>query len=230
MLSVALFYSMTSTRADTEKLDPLYAKVLESTRHDDIACAYTTTYSSEDSGVRVEHYSPVTKWRLVSVDDADPSESELDEYTKDEDERVRRRNDPSDLEFLESSVADILHINQDNAQTIEFEFKPDLGDEFPEDMQKKLSGHLTVTKDGLRPLKYVISLNDPASPMPSVKIRTFEQEVAFVEDQTTGATLVKSMSFNVRGRAFLVKRIAQEESVVFSDFDCQMVEPQSPDS
>ncbi len=227
VLSLAVFLSMTPILADAEELDPLYAKFLESISQDDIACAYTRTYSSEDSGVQVEHYSPDSSWRLVSVDGTEPSESELDDYMKEEDERVRRRNAPSDLEFFKSTMSDVVQTSQDAAETIEFDFKPKMSGEFPSAMEEKLSGRLTVARDGMRPLEYVISLDEPASPMPSVKLRNFEQHVAFVADSVTGAKLIKSMTFSAHGRALVVKRIAREESVVFSDFDCQVVASES---
>ncbi len=46
----------------------------------------------------------------------------------------------------------------------------------------------------------------------------------------TGATLLKSVSSDVRGTVFVVKRIATEERVVFSDFDCKLIEERSAGS
>ena len=228
MLSLALFLSTTSTLVIAEELEPRYVKFLASILpQDNIACAYTRTYSLKDSGVQVEHYSPDTQWRLVTVDGEEPSDSELEDYVNEADERSRRRTHPSDLDFLTSTVSDIVEMNQLNPETVEFVFKPEMGGEFGEELSEKLSGRMTVAKDGMRPLNFVITLNDRVSPMPMVKIRVFEQEVTFVEDQATGATLIKSMSFNVQGRAFLVKRIMQVEHVVFSDFDCHVVATES---
>ena len=225
---MAVFFSMTSMFAGAEELDSLYAKLLESIRQDDIACAYTRTYSSEDSDVQVESFSPDTRWSLMTVGGATPSARELEDYETEADERDRSRNAPSDLGFLSSTVFEIEQVNQDDEETIEFIFKPDLGDEFPEEMVEKLSGRLTVARNGMRPLKYMISLTEPASPMRMVKIRTFEQDVVFIEDPKTGATLIESVSFNAQGRAFAVKKIAQEERVAFSDFDCQVIATKSP--
>ena len=95
-------------------------------------------------------------------------------------------------------------------------------------MKQKMSGHLSVDKDGLRPMKFEISLSEPASPMRGVKVRKFEQKTLFATDQQTGATLVKSMSFEVAGRAFLVTKIDQAERVEFSDFNCKVAAAQTP--
>ena len=224
VLSLGMFLLMTTAFADDETLDTRYAKFLASLLpQDNIECAYTRTYSLKDSGVEVEHYSPDTQWRLVTVNGEEPSESELEDYVNEADERIRRRTHPSDLDFLTSTVSDIVEMNQLNPETVEFVFKPEMGGEFGEELSDKLSGRMTVAKDGMRPLNFVITLNDRVSPMPMVKIRVFEQKVTFVEDQATGATLIKSMSFNVQGRAFLVKRIMQVEQVDFSDFDCRVI-------
>ncbi|MCY4128599.1 MAG: hypothetical protein OXG15_05070 [Gammaproteobacteria bacterium] len=212
---------------NADEPDPSYARFLEaSPPQDDIACAYTMTHSSADSGVRVERFSPERRWRLISVDGSEPSESELVDYEAEADERMSRRNSPTDLEFLSKVKSGTVKVDRENAETIEFVFVPEMGEDIPDEMAQKMSGRLTVAKDSMRPMKSMISLNEPASPMTGVKIRRLEQEAIFVKDHATGATLVKSMNFEVHGRAFVVKRISQQEKVAFSEFDCKLVEAQ----
>ena len=212
--------------------DLSYLELVEANpSQDNIVCAYTMTReSSEESEVLVERYSPETAWRLVTIDGRKPSESELAEYAEEADKRASRRTDPTDLTFLTTIRSESVRLVQDNEKTVEVAFKPELGGEMPDEMEKKMNGRLTVVKDGLRPERIFVSLNEPASPMTGVKIRTFEQEATFVKDHVTGATLLKSISSDVRGRAFVVKRIATEERVVFSDFDCKLIEERSAGS
>ena len=148
---------------------------------DNIVCTYTrTSESSEDSKVLVERYSPEKAWRLVTIDGREPAESDFADYAEEADERANRRAKPTDLTFLATIRSDTVRLVQDSEKTVELAFKPEMGGEMPDEMEEKLKGRLTVVKDGLRPERYLLSLNEPASPMTGVKIRTFEQEATFV--------------------------------------------------
>lgn len=228
-LTILLSLGITFVQAD--ELDPLYAKFLEANLpQDHVACSYTTTHSSKESGERVESFSPESLWQLVTVDGIQPTKRELADYAEDADERSRRRNDPTDLEFLNMVVADTVRIDQENDETIEFVFLPEMGDEIPDRMEEKMTGRLIVTKDGFRPLKFSISLTEPASPIRGVKVRKLEQETTFTSDPLTGVSLTKSMSFVAVGRAFFVSKIDQNEHIEFSDFDCKVVAAQTSES
>lgn len=220
------FSFLTSISVFAADFDLSYLELVEANPpQDNIVCAYTRTLeSSEVSEVQVERYSPETAWRLVTIDGREPTESEVADYAEEADERASRRTKPTDLTFLTTIRSDSVSLVQDNETTVELAFKPEIGGEMPEEMEEKMNGRLTVVKDGLRPERFLLSLSEPASPMTGVKIRTFEQEATFVKDHVTGATLLESLSVDVRGRAFVVKRIATEERVVFSDFDCKLIE------
>ena len=224
LVLLATLLSLATAVGEAAELDPLYAKFLEANPpQDHVACSYTTTHSSKESGVRVESFSPETKWRLVTVDGVQPNEHELSDYVKEADERSRRRNDPTDLGFLRMAKADTVRVDQENDETIEFVFSPEVGDEIPDRMEEKMTGRLIVAKDGLRPLNFSISLTEPASPIRGVKMRKLEQETIFTSDHATGVSLTKSMSFLAAGRAFLVSKIDQNERIEFSDFDCKEI-------
>lgn len=221
-------FCLATAFVQADEIDPLYAKFLEANfPQDHVACSYTTTHSSKESGVRVERFSPETLWQLVTVDGIQPTMRELADYDKEADERSRRRNDPTDLEFLKTVVAETVRVDQENDETIEFVFLPEMGEEIPDRMEQKMTGRLIVTKAGFRPLKFSISLTEPASPVRGVKMRTLEQETTFTSDYVTGVSLTKSMSFEVAGRAFFVTKIDQNEQIEFSDFDCKLVEAHS---
>ena len=221
---LATLLSLATAFGQSDEIDPLYAKFLEANlSQDHVACSYTTTHSSKESGDRVESFSPETLWQLVTVDGIPPTERELADYAEDADERSRRRNDPTDLAFLNMVVADTVRVDQQNDETIEFVFLPEMGDEIPDRMEEKMTGRLIVTKEAFRPLNFSISLTEPASPIRGVKIRKLEQETTFIWDHVTGVSLTKSMSFEAAGRAFFVTKINQNEQIEFSDFDCKVV-------
>ena len=220
--------SIATAFVQADEINPLYAKFLEANlSQDHVACSYMTTHSSKESGERVEKFSPETLWQLVTVDGLQPTKRELADYAEDADERSRRRNHPTDLEFLKMVVADTVRVVQENDETIEFVFLPEMGDEIPDRMEEKMTGILIVTKDGFRPLRFSISLTEPASPIRGVKMRKLEQETTFTSDRATGVSLTKSMSFEAAGRAFFVTKIDQNEQIEFSDFDCKVVAAQT---
>ncbi|MCY4094659.1 MAG: hypothetical protein OXG05_05950 [Gammaproteobacteria bacterium] len=223
--------SLATAFVQADEIDPHYAKFLEANlSQDHVACSYMTTHSSKESGERVERFSPETLWQLVTVDGLQPSKRELADYAKDADERSQRRNHPTDLEFLKMVVADTVRVDQENDETVEFVFLPEMGDEIPDRMEEKMTGRLIVTKDGFRPLKFSISLTEPASPIRGVKMQKLEQETTFTSDRATGVSLTKSMSFEAAGRAFFVTKIDQNEQIEFSDFDCKVVAAQTAGS
>lgn len=228
VLPTLLAFATAFVHAD--EIDPLYAKFLEANLpQDHVACSYTTTHSSKESGDRVESFSPETLWQLVSVDGIQPTKRELADYAEEAEERSRRRNDPTDLEFLNMVVADSVLVDQKNDETIEFVFQPEMGEEIPDRMEEKMIGRLIVATNGFRPLKFSILLTEPASPIKGVKMQKLAQETTFTSDHVTGVSLTKSMSFLAAGRAFLVKKIDQNEQIEFSDFDCKVVAAQTPE-
>ena len=88
-------------------------------------------------------------------------------------------------------------------------------------MAEKMGGTLTVAKDGLRPLKLSLELQEPASPAPTVKIQAFRQEMTFAMEPTTGASLLASMTVSMRGKALLFRKMDNEARVAFSGYDCR---------
>ena len=179
LASFLVLFPVTVFAAD---FDLSYETLVKANRpQDNIVCSYTRTReSSEESKVQVERYSPETVWRLVTIDGREPAESDLADYAKEADERASPRSKPTDLTFLATIRSDTVRLVQDSEKTVELAFKPEMGGEMPDEMEEKLNGRLTVVKDGLRPERYLLSLNEPASPMTGVKIRTFEQEATFV--------------------------------------------------
>ena len=191
---------------------------------EDTVCAYTTTATSSEypGETRVERFSPSDSWQLLSVNGEPPSARALKDYRNDADDRDRERQQPEDLDFARMVRPDTARVVEEDETRIVFAFTPDNPDAGRgRAMMEKMSGTLTVAKDGLRPLKYVAELDAPTSPMPGMKFEAFRQEMAFAVEPSAGASLMTSFDFAMRGKAFVFRKVDSEARIVASDYDCR---------
>ena len=193
--------------------------VLENT-----VCGYTSTATSSQypGETRVDRFSPADGWRLVSINGELPSPQALADYASDAEQRNRERQQLASPDFSKMARMDSVEVVEENPATLVFAFSPQARDApGGRAMAERMAGTLTVAKDALRPLKLVLELQGPASPAPTFKIQAFRQEMTFAVEPTTGANLVASMTFSMRGKAFVFRKINNEARAVFSDYDCR---------
>ena len=191
---------------------------------EDTVCAYTTTATSSEypGETRVERFSPGNGWQLLTVNGEPPTARALKDYAKDADDRNRQRQQPEDLDFARMVRPETARVVEEDATSIVFAFTPDSPDAGRgRAMMEKMSGRLTVAKDGLRPLTYVVELDGPTSPMPGMKFEAFRQEMAFAVEPTSGASLMTSFDFAMRGKAFVFRKMDGEAHIEASDYDCR---------
>ena len=233
-VSLAEFIKMKHSQED---IDPRYVKFLESSlREKQVVCTYTVTTTSPDqTGAQVERYAPETGWELLRIDDEVPTERDFANYEQDADERTSRQILPTAKLFLGVALSGRVRVDNEDEKTIEFAFTPNVGEdiEVPDEraleLIEKMNWRIVVAKDDMRPMRMDWSLNESMSPMPTVKILKFDQEIQFNKDQRTGATLITSLRRTARIKALLLLRVTQEEQLEFSDFDCNVVSANAPD-
>ena len=190
---------------------------------EDTVCAYTTTATSSEypGETRVERFSPGNGWELKAINGEPPTPKALKAYAKDADDRNRQRQQPADLDFARMVRADTARVVEEGDTTIVFAFTPDSPDAGRgRSMMEKMSGRLTVAKDGLRPLTYIAELTTPISPMPGTRFESFRQEMTFSVEPSTGASLMTSFDFAMRGTAFVFRKMDGEARIEASDYDC----------
>ena len=122
---------------------------------------------------------------------------------------------------------------EEDANTVSFAFVPDIGgngggerseeDEGDEEdeMARNVRGLVVFGKPDLRPQRMSLTLDEPFSPAPTVKISEFRQEMVFAVEPVTNATVLVEMNMVMRGRALVFKKMENETRAVFSDFDCR---------
>ena len=191
---------------------------------EDTVCAYTTTTTSSEypGETRVERFSPDNGWQLVSVNGEPPTAQALKDYGKDAADRNRQRQRPENLDFARMVRPDTARVVEEDATSIVFAFTPDSPDAGRgRAMMEQMSGRLSAAKDGLRPLRYVAELDAPISPMPGTKFEAFRQEMTFAVEPTTGASLMTSFDFAMRGKAFVFRKMDSAARIEASDYDCR---------
>lgn len=195
---------------------------------DGVVCGYTTTATSSEypGETRVERYSLDDGWHLVSVNGEPPSAKARADYAEATEERARDRRRPMDLDLAAMVRADTVRVAEEDEHKIVFAFTPDSPDgSRARDMMAKMAGSLTVAKPDLRPLEYLITVDEPISPMPTMKVEEFRQEMTFAVEPVTGSSLMASMRFAMRGKAFVFRKIDAEAHIVVSDYDCRHETP-----
>ena len=191
---------------------------------EDTVCAYTTTTTSSEypGETRVERFSPDNGWQLLSVNGEPPTAQALEDYGKDAADRARQRQKPEHLDFARMVRPDTARVVEEDATSIVFAFTPDSPDAGRgRAMMEQMSGRLSAAKDGLRPLRYVAELDAPISPMPGTKFEAFRQEMTFAVEPTTGASLMTSFEFAMRGKAFVFRKMDSAARIEASDYDCR---------
>lgn len=159
------------------------------------------------------------QWELVAVNGESPSQSALDDYAKASGERERRPSTAADFPLAELIDEQSVAVESEDARTVTFSFTP-TEEGAPE--PQKVAGTLVVDKATLRPLRFVMANTETISPAPTVKMREFRQEIDFAVDAATGAIVFASLHFAVRGRAMVFKKISEEVTLRFTDYDCRI--------
>ena len=191
---------------------------------ENVVCGYTSTATSSEypGEVRIERYDVDGGWQLAGVNGEPPSAKALADYADGAEERDRQRQSTGAMDFAAMVKPDTVRVVEETDATIVFGFTP----ESPEGgreraLMKHMTGRLHVAKPELRPLAYRAALEGPASPMPTMKLQEFRQEMAFEVEPTTGASMIKSMAFAMRGKVFVFRKIDVEAEIAFSDYECR---------
>ena len=188
---------------------------------EDVACSYTSVSASSEyaEGTRTESYSVRDGWRLVAVNGLPPTAEALAEYDAEASEREEGGQIAFDLAAVAAAAPGSVRIGAEDAETVAFSFAPTF--ENAEEMAEHMRGTLIVGKGDLRPQRLILTLRGTFSPAASVKVSEFRQEMTFVVDAATNATLLAEMVMSMRGKAFVFKKIEEDLRMTFSDFDCR---------
>lgn len=214
---------------------------------EDMVCSYTSevtevTNSERPGETRTVRFTadedstaeaPSGSFELLAVNGEPPSAQALAEFEAEAEERPRRAEsvvfDLPEDEF--SGDVSAMRFVEEDANTVSFAFVPDIGgdgrngeDEGDEEgeMARNVRGLVVFGKPDLRPQRMSLTLDEPFSPAPTVKISEFRQEMFFAVEPVTNAAVLVEMNMAMRGRALVFKKMENETRAVFSDFDCRV--------
>lgn len=195
---------------------------MEATRIDD--WSYTVT-SRDDDGVLVERHvatnAPAARWKLVSWDGRTPDRDDHGKYAKIRERREReRREREAQTESVLASMIEpgSLRLVSETATKATFNFRMNGSHAKAGRFADQLRGVMVVDKT----VPYVESAElrsiGDFSAATGVRIDEFSMLLRWTRHRESGAVVPLSIRTKVDGRAFLVKKVAEDSTVVFSDF------------
>ena len=187
--------------------------------------AYSET-TSEEGRTLVGHYDPRRpvgeRWTLKSVDGRAPTSDELDEYLEDKaDDQGDERDDGGDDDAQDFVNVDSLALLEETSGYWLFGFTPNLEDE-DDDARKfmqQVNGTLKVAKDGPYVESLELSNDKPIKPAFSVRISHFLTRLTFGPAAEGGPIVPLTMDVRIKGRAAVVIRFDEAESIAYSDYE-----------
>ena len=187
--------------------------------------AFTET-SIEDDVTFTWRFDPSREsgkhWLLTGIDGRKPTQEELDRFgSRSEDNRDDDDNETlaDELEIIDF---DSLELVEQSSRHRLFSFKPtgeDNADEAERRFMEQVSGRLSIALDGPY-VEYLELRNDkPIRPATGVRIKRFLTRLVFARLGESGPVVPMSVDVEIKGRALLVVRFDEKESIRFSDFE-----------
>jgi hypothetical protein len=226
LLVICLTLTAASSAEPSAEHEDIVRRAFESIDHRFADSWAYTEKSTEEDVVRIGRYDPRydrgERWSLISVDGRQPSEEEVEDYLDDKDNNDDRQHEDETGEDGERTVG--IDVNFETLDLVEetnehwiFSFIPDEDDD--EEFMKHVSGHIKVIKQG-HYVEYIDVRNKkPIKPAIGVKIKKFRTRLEFGPAADGGPIVPLAVDVEVQGRAMLVIKFDEKESVRFSDFE-----------
>ena len=187
--------------------------------HTAIQCSFTRSMQDGDRST-TERFDPnLGSWELLEIDDRAPNARELEKYSDDQKERADRSL-PTALELDDLAVPGSFRLSADSDLNAIFEFAPAPESSEDEEIIAALVGKLNVDKDLLSVAYFEVRNTQPFSPAFGVKVRNMYQKVEYRWLEEQEVFVIGEVTMKVSGRAFGMKKVSQDVTVTFDEFDC----------
>lgn len=202
----------------------LVEQAISNLSHDYHAEWAFTESSMEDGVTFVGRYDPRLRrderWTLLSVDGREPTRDEIEDYRDDKEDESRDHDDgDNEIDIVDLNTLSLIEEAEDYFL---FRFVPvpdDDEDEEAREFMRQVDGTIKIVRDGLYP-EYIDLRNDrPIRPAFSVRISRFLTRLTFGPAAGEGPIVPLGIDVEVRGRALLVVKIDESESVRYSDYE-----------
>jgi len=184
--------------------------------------SYTRTRENND-GIDVGHFDPrlpeSERWSLISVDGREPTSEETGDYLEDRrhEQEDESDDDENDLHSMVKKGSASLLEETDSFWL--FSFKPSGDSEDDQAFMDAIDGRLKIIKDGHYVAEITLQNSGPIKPGKGVKIKEFLTRLEFAPIHEGGKALPRSVQATVKGKAFLVVKFDESETVTYSDFE-----------
>ena len=180
--------------------------------------AYTRTENSDET-ITVERFDPrsESRWSLISIDGAAPSDKQLKKAR----ERHARRDASDDFlgknEFTGLALTATWELINEDAGSATYQFTP-----APEEETAKfidaLQGELTVNRTSKTVQSFRIYNTKPFKPAAVAKVKEMNTAYEYKE-AAPGVVLISRIALLVKGKAFGLKKINVQQEIVFSELE-----------
>ncbi len=198
---------------------PAYFREAFARFHPDVppgwACTLTTTRGAESSVERGDPSRPLTeRWTLLRRNGRPPTPEEIERHRN---YRVATSTSALRATFQRGDidVASVQLVREDAAEA-EFRcrFRSDLKDQLLDHLELRL----TVRKQPAVVRQYELLLTEPFWPVLGLKMTELRVEMRFAPAAPGGPLLPASATSHFRGRLLLLKTIAEDVAVAYSDY------------
>lgn len=182
--------------------------------------AFTETSMAEGT-IRVGHYDPRRPvgqhWTLVSVDDREPTDDEIDAFL-DEKAKDGERESGNERGADTRIAPGTLGLIEEQDGYWLFSFMPAGDDDDDKGFMQHVDGTIKIAKDG-HFVEYIDLRNSkPIKPAFGVKIITFLTRLTFGPAAPDGPIVPQTVDVHVKGRAYLAVRFDEKESIRYGDY------------
>jgi hypothetical protein len=184
-----------------------------------------THVETEDDVELIGRYDPSLveseRWQLISVNGREPTADESADYRWDKSDEFHDDDKESDDGIIDYES---LVLIEDTPELRVYRFSPNFGEEEDDDdmgakFLRDVEGTLSIARDGNYVQSIELRNERTIRPIFSVKIKQFLTHLQFGPADGVGPIVPLSVEVEVKGRAALVVKIDERESVRFTDYE-----------
>ena len=223
MKLLTIFLLLSTSLALAETHDELIDRAFEAV-DDDLSArwSYTRTEDADDE-VYVGRYDPrlpeLEQWTLISVDGREPTADETEDYLEKRNRDLERKSDGDDDELKSMVKEGSAVLVSETDEYWLFDFEPMGDSEDDEVFMESVDGTLKIMKNGHYVAEISLQNSGTIKPGKGVKIKEFFTQLQFAPIAEGGKALPQRVQASIKGKAFMVVKIDQTQTVTFTEFE-----------
>lgn len=215
------------------QLPPLVERALEAMERSDQDGYAFRTAKTEDGSTEIVTFDPAKpegqKWNLIQKNGKNPSARELDDFRKElarketgnnkEKKDKSKNGDKGDQGLREMIAPESLQLISETGDRASYRFRLKIDDEDAKAFADAIRGTLNISKAAPHVESLDLASTGEIRVMAGVKLSEFHLTLTFLPPDAHGQALPATIRSVVKGRAMLVKKLDQNLTVKFSDYE-----------